>query len=253
MRETSVLEVVDYLDARLAIDQVADYPAALNGLQVANSGRVRRVGAAVDASERAIRRAVAAGCDLLLVHHGLFWDGNRPVTGRRYRKLRLLLEHDVAVYAAHLPLDVHPELGNNALLARALGLELAGEFSEYRGRAIGRWGTTELKREALCARLDDLLGGRVRMVAGGPEVSRRVGVLTGSGGSAIEDALGAGLDTLITGEGPHHTYFDAEEGGINVLFGGHYATETFGVRALAEDVGRRFELEWEFFDLPTGT
>lgn len=253
MSEIATAELVSWLDERLRVSQVPDYPNALNGLQVANRGRVSRVAAAVDASERAIQRAVASGCDLLLVHHGLFWDGNQPVTGRRYRKLRLLLEHDVALYSAHLPLDVHPELGNNALLARGLGIELEGEFAEYRGVPVGRWGQLELKREVLVARLDELLGARVRVVAGGPEVVRRVGVVTGGGGSAIGDALAAGLDTLVTGEGAHHTYFDAEEGGINVLFGGHYATETFGVRALASELADRFGLEWEFLELPTGT
>ena len=246
-------EVVAYLDRLLRIGSVADYPNALNGLQLENRGLVGRVAGAVDGSERAIRLAVARGCDLLLVHHGLFWGGNRPITGRVYRKLAAALRADLAIYAAHLPLDVHPELGNNVLLAKALGIELAGEFGEYLGQAIGRWGMLELKRDALTARLDELLGGRVRVVPGGPEVVHRVGVVTGGGGGMIEAALAAGLDTLVTGEGAHHTYFDAEEGGINVLFGGHYATEVFGVRALAEHVASAFGLSWEFLELPTGT
>ena len=253
MSGAATADLVEFLDATLRLEEVPDYPNALNGLQVANRGRVTRIAAAVDASERAIARAAAAGCDLLVVHHGLFWDGSQPVTGRRYRKLRLLLDHDIALYSAHLPLDVHPELGNNALLLRALGVEPAGEFAPYRGTPIGRWGTLEVMREVLVARLDELLGARIRLVAGGPEVVHRVGVVTGGGGSAIGDALAAGLDTLVTGEGAHHTYFDAEEGGLNVLFGGHYATETFGVRALADAVAQRFGLEWEFLELPTGT
>jgi len=246
-------DLVAFLDEYLDVGAVPDYPNALNGLQLANSGRVRRMAAAVDASERAILAAVGRGCDLLLVHHGLFWGGNQPLTGRRYRKLGAALRGDLAVYSAHLPLDVHPEVGNNALLARALGVELVGEFGDYGGRAVGRWGLLQLKREALTARLDELLGGRVRVVAGGPEVVGRVGVVTGGGGGMIGEAIAAGLDTLVTGEGAHHTYFDAEEGGINVLFGGHYATETFGVRALAELAGTRFGLDWEFLELPTGT
>jgi dinuclear metal center YbgI/SA1388 family protein len=160
---------------------------------------------------------------------------------------------DLAIYSAHLPLDVHDQIGNNVLLARELGIELAGEFGDYRGRAVGRWGVLELKREALMARLDEVLGGRIRVVPGGREVVRRVGVVTGGGGGLIEAAIAAGLDTLVTGEGAHHTYFDAEEGGINVLFGGHYATEIFGVRALTEQVAVRFGLDWEFLELPTGT
>lgn len=249
----STAEVAAYLDDYLAVGAIPDYPNACNGLQLANRGEVHRIAAAVDASERAIREAVARGCDLLLVHHGMFWGGNQPVTGRRYRKLAAAIAADLAVYSSHLPLDVHPEVGNNALLARALGIELAGEFGEYRGCPIGRWGLIDLKREVLTARLDDLLGGRVRLVAGGPEVVRRVGVVTGGGGGLIESAIAAGLDTLVTGEGAHHTYFDAEEGGINALFGGHYATETFGVGALAAHVAARFGLDWEFLELPTGT
>ncbi|MBR9989681.1 MAG: Nif3-like dinuclear metal center hexameric protein [Gemmatimonadetes bacterium] len=244
--------VVEYLDGYLDIGGVPDYEGAHNGLQVANSGSVGRVAAAVDASERTIAEAVRRGCDLLLVHHGLFWDGGSPVTGRRYRKLQPLLTADVAVYSAHLPLDVHAEVGNNAVLARELGVELEGRFGEYRGADLGWWGRVELKREVLAARLDETLGGRVRMLAFGPEVVRTVGVITGGGGSLIGVAATAGLDAYITGEGAHHTYFDAEELGMNVFYGGHYATETWGVKALAEHLESRFGLEWEFIDHPTG-
>ena len=244
--------LVDYLDEYLRITEVPDYPNALNGLQVENSGEVTRVAAAVDASEASIREAAERGCDLLLVHHGLFWDGNRPVTERRYRRLRLLFEHDIAVYGAHLPLDVHPEVGNNVVLARELGIEIDGEFGDYRGTSVGIQGTLEVKREVLLARLDEVLGGRVQLLPGGPERLRRVGVLTGGGGGMIGDAIAAGLDALVTGEGAHHTYFDAVEGGINVYYGGHYATETWGVRALADHLADRFGLPTEFIDLPTG-
>ena len=242
MARVDTVELVAYLDEFLGLAGIPDYPNAVNGLQLANRGTVGRIAAAVDGSERALREASRRGCDLLLVHHGLLWSGNQPVTGRRYRKLAVAFEADLAVYSAHLPLDVHPEIGNNVLLARALGIELAGEFGDYRGLPVGRWGRLELMREVLTARLDALRGQRVRVVAGGPDVTQRVGVVTGGGGDLIEAAVAAGLDTLVTGEGAHHTYFDAEEGGINVLFGGHYATETFGVRALAEHVGARFGL-----------
>lgn len=245
-------EVTKYLDTYLNVAGVPDSEGALNGLQVTNSGTVRRVAAAVDASERTIQDAVRRGCDLLLVHHGMFWDGNVPVTGRRYRRLKPLLNADAAVYSAHLPLDVHEEVGNNAVLARALGVELEGRFGEYRGVELGWWGRLELKRETLAARLDDVLGVRIRMMAFGPEVVRTVGVITGGGGSMIAAAVAAGLDAYITGEGSHHTYFDAEESGINVYYGGHYATETWGVKALAAHLEKRFDLPWEFIDLPTG-
>jgi dinuclear metal center YbgI/SA1388 family protein len=244
--------IADYLDRYLDIANVPDYEGAYNGLQVASSGRVERVAAAVDASERTVVEAVRRGCDLLLVHHGLFWRGGAPVTGRMYRRLRPLLTADVAVYSAHLPLDVHEEVGNNAVLARALGITLEGRFGSYRGADLGWWGRLDVKREVLAARLDETLGGRVRMLAFGPEVLRTVGVITGGAGSLIESAAQAGLDAYITGEGAHHTYFDAEEGGMNVFFGGHYATETWGVRALAAHLESHFGLPWEFIDHPTG-
>jgi dinuclear metal center YbgI/SA1388 family protein len=245
-------ELVRHLDAYLRVAEIPDWPNALNGLQVENEGEVRRVAAAVDATEASVREAVARGCDLLLVHHGLFWDGSRPVTGRRYRRLSALLRSGVAVYAAHLPLDVHPEVGNNVLLARALGVRPDASFGEWNGQPIGVAGRLEIRREALAARLDEVLGCRVRIAPGGPERIRRVGVVTGGGADLIGAAAEAGLDALVTGEGPHHSYIDAMEGGITVLYGGHYATETFGVRALAGHVEERFGLPWEFVDLPTG-
>lgn len=244
-------ELTSYLDGYLRVRQVADAPAALNGLQVANTGEVTRLAVAVDASERTIVAAADRQCDLLLVHHGLFWAGLQALTGRFYRKVKLLLERDIAVYSAHLPLDVHGEVGNNSVLARALGVELEGTFGgEAEDAAV--WGRLELRREALCARLDDLLDGRVRLVAGGPERVRRVGVCTGSGARYIREAAALGLDALVTGEGSHHTYFDGLEEGINVYYGGHYATETWGVRALAAHLEQRFGLPWEFLDFPTG-
>lgn len=245
-------ELVRYLDEYLAVDEVPDYRNALNGLQVEAPGPVRQVVAAVDATAASITGAIEAGADLLLVHHGLFWDGNQPVTGRRYRRLSALLDAGVALYAAHLPLDVHPEVGNNAVLARELGLAVEGRFGEYEGTALGVWGTLQLKRETLLARLDDVLGGPIKLVPGGPETVERVGVLTGGGGSFVGEALAAGLDALVTGEGSHHTYFDADEGGLNLYYGGHYATETWGVKALAGHLEDCFGVEWTFLDLPTG-
>lgn len=248
MAGMELAEIVDYLDDYLRVAEVEDAPAALNGLQVENGGRVSRVAVAVDGSARTVAETVRRGCDLLVVHHGLFWGGNLPVTGARYRRLKPLLDAGVAVYASHLPLDVHEEVGNNAVLARALGIELAGRFADD----LGWWGTLDVKREVLAARLDDLLDCRVHMMPFGPDVVKRVGVITGGGGSMIGAALAAGLDAYITGEGAHHTHFDAEEGGINVFYGGHYATETWGVRALAAHLESRYGLPWEFIDHPTG-
>jgi len=246
-------ELRSYLDDFLRVEQVPDYSTALNGLQVENaSGEVRRIAVAVDAVQATVDAAIREGADLLLVHHGLFWDGNRPVTGRRFRRLRALIEAGVAVYSAHLPLDVHPEVGNNAVLARELGIEPRGTFGEYKGHPLGVWGELDIRREALCARLDELLGGRVKLVPGGPEQVRTVGVITGGAASMIPEAVAAGLDAFVTGEGAHHNFFDAEEGGINLLLGGHYATETWGVRALARHLEAKFGLPHVYIDHPTG-
>jgi dinuclear metal center YbgI/SA1388 family protein len=251
-------DVVAYLDGYLRIREVPDYDGALNGLQVENSGAIDRVVAAVDASQATIDGVAAlGGSPLLLVHHGLFFDGNLPVTGRRYRRLRSLLSHDVALYSSHLPLDAHSEVGNNVVLARQLGLELQGAFGSHRGSPIGIWGFAPpaiASREALSARLQSVLGlsQAPRLIAGGPDQVQRVGIVTGGAGTMVKEARDAGLDTFITGEGPHHTYFDAMEFGVNVFHAGHYATETVGVRALAEHLGSRFGLPHSFHDHPTG-
>jgi dinuclear metal center YbgI/SA1388 family protein len=246
------VELVEYLNAFLRVGEVPDDPRALNGLQVEQGAGVTRLGAGVDASERTIALAEARGCDFLIVHHGLFWDGNIPMTGRRYRKVSALLRAGIGLYAAHIPLDIHPEVGNNAVLARALGMAPEGTFGSYQGVELGVWGRLELRREALAARLDDLLGGHIKLIPGGGERVARVGVVSGAGGDMIGAAIRLGLDAIVTGEGAHHTYFDAMEGGINAYYGGHYATETWGVRALAEHLSERFGLPWEFLDNPTG-
>lgn len=254
MRAAGLAEVVDFLDQYLRIADIPDESGAVNGLQVSNSGEITAIVAAVDASQRTIDKVVAespAGT-MLLVHHGLFWDGNRPVTNRRYRRLKALLDHDIAVYSAHIPLDVHAEVGNNAVLARMLGILDPVPFDSYKGIPFGASGHLISSREALVARITELLGDRVHLIAGGPETTTRVGIITGGAGGRIEAAAAAGLDTYITGEGAHHTTFDALEAGINVIYAGHYATETVGVKALGELLGERFGVAWAFHHHPTG-
>lgn len=263
MSGVSLQELVSYLDGYLRIAEVPDAPAAVNGLQVANSGRLGRVVAAVDVSQAAIDDLVAAGrrrveagdeeaSPLLLVHHGLFWDGTQAVTGRRYRRLKALLDADVALYGAHLPLDVHPEVGNNAVLARELGLANPAPFADYKGVLIGVAGDRAMPRGELGSWLERRLGAAVRLIPGGPATARRIGIITGAAGTQILTAREAGCDTFVTGEGMHHTYFDAMEFGVNVFYAGHYATEQVGVQALARHLADRFALPWEFADHPTG-
>jgi len=256
--------LVEYLDGYLDIPGHPDYPRALNGLQVGGpdpspglgtkeGGRIRRVAAAVDTSESVVRSAVEAEAQLLLVHHGLFWDGLRPLTGRRFRRVEPLIRAGVALYSAHLPLDAHPEVGNCILLSQALGLEVKGRFGEYEGRPVGFWGTpAEWDLASLASRFEGVVDGPVQVLDGGPDSLGKVAVVTGGGGSFIEEAARQGIDALVTGEGSHHTFVDAHELGVHVLYGGHYATETFGVRALAAHLGERFDLEWTFLDHPSG-
>lgn len=245
-------DLVQYLDDYLRIREAGDDPEALNGLQVENGGEVQNVAVAVDACQAVIDLAAERGADLLVVHHGLFWGGLEPLVGRHYRRVAALVRHGIALYSAHIPLDRHPEVGNNVVLARQLGMEVRGWFGEHRGSPLGTWGELDMPREALAARLAEILGGPPRMIAGGPERVRRVGIITGSAGSMIRQARDAGLDTFITGEGKHSSYFDAEEFAVNVLYGGHYATETLGVKALAAHIAERFQLPWSFIDHPTG-
>ena len=245
--------ITSYLDSLLRLSEIPDEPNSVNGLQVGNLGGVRRIVAAVDASQATIDRvAVGDPSALILVHHGLFWDGNVPVIGRRYHRLRALFDRDLALYSAHIPLDIHPELGNNIALADLLGLRVRGWFGQYRGVPIGVWGDLEVTRDSLLQQLNEKLGSQGRLIAGGPETTARVGIISGAGGSMAGDAIRAGLDTYITGEGPHHTYFDAMEGSLNLLYAGHYATEQLGVQRLAQHLSGRFELPWEYHAHDTG-
>jgi dinuclear metal center YbgI/SA1388 family protein len=252
MTAMRLFELTAYLDEYLRISEIPDYPNALNGLQVETDVEIRRIAVAVDASEQAIAEAVRNNCNLLIAHHGLFWGGLQPVTGRLYRKLNACLTGNLAVYGCHIPLDLHPEVGNSAVLLRAIGCEPSGVWGDYRGLKIGVWGELSVTREALAASLETALGGSVRMIAGGKERVLRVGVITGAAANYIGEAIALGLDAFVTGEGAHHTYFDAMEGGLNLYFGGHYRTETWGVRALAAHLEKKFGLAWTFLDLPTG-
>jgi dinuclear metal center YbgI/SA1388 family protein len=259
----SLAQIAGYLDEYLRIGEIPDETNAVNGLQVENSGVVGGIVAAVDASQATIDGVIATleasrRPPLLLVHHGLLWDGNVPIAGRRYRRLSALLDHDIPVYAAHIPLDVHPEVGNNAVLAERLGIQVDGWFGNYRGIAMGVWGEAPSSlptRETVALELDRVLHtlkGSATLIPGGPERPSRIGIITGGAGNMVAQAGEAGIDTYITGEGPHHTYFDAMELGLNLIYAGHYATETLGVQAMASHLAERFDLEWDFHDHPTG-
>jgi dinuclear metal center YbgI/SA1388 family protein len=248
----SLKNVTTYLDDYLGIADVHDSPQALNGLQVENTGKVTRVAVAVDVCRATIDHAVEMGADLMVVHHGLFWGGLQPLVAQHGHRVRTLIKHDIALYSAHLPLDLHPEVGNNAVLARELRLEDIERFGEYEGQTIGFSGTLVVSRNEFVGRIRAVLGVDPKVIATGPETVNRVGIVSGGAGKLIKQVAEAGLDTYVTGEGGHHTYFDAEETSVNLIYAGHYATETVGVKALAHHMEDRFGLPWEFIDHPTG-
>jgi dinuclear metal center YbgI/SA1388 family protein len=252
MPKISLAAIVAHCDKTLHTTEIGDYDGAANGLQMENRGTVSRIAATVDASLATVRLAIAVKADLLIVHHGLFWSPAHPWTDKKYELLRLLVENNLAVYSSHLPLDAHPKLGNNAQLCAALGLRYLKPFFMTHGQTIGFKTQAKVSRAELAARLARATGAKPRIIPGGKGICKKIGVVTGGAGADLKLAADEGVDTFITGEGPHWTYAVAEELGINVFYGGHYATETFGVKALAAHLSRRFKLPWTFIDHPTG-
>lgn len=252
MSKASLAAIVKHCDTLLGTSEITDYDGAANGLQMENRGHVTRIAATVDASLATVQLAAKAGADLLIVHHGLFWSPSQPWTGKKYELLRALTDHDIAVYSSHLPLDLHPKLGNNAQLCAALGLKKLQPFFESQGQPIGFKSEQQVSLPELARRLEIATGAKPRIIPAGPATCKRIGVVTGGAGGDLKLAAEEGVDTFITGEGPHWTYALAEEFGLNVLYGGHYATETFGVKALAAHLSRKFRVPWVFVDHPTG-
>jgi dinuclear metal center YbgI/SA1388 family protein len=249
---TSLAEIVDYTNDFLRIREICDWDNALNGLQIENSGDVTKIGASVDASTRVLTAAAKQNVDLLIVHHGLFWQGLQPVTGALHRQLELAFENNIALYSAHLPLDLHSEVGNNAQLAAALGFTSIQPFFEEKGQLIGVKVRVSLPRDEVDRKLQKALTGTVKAFMFGPKKTGTIGIITGGAGSEIYKIAQEGIDTFITGEAPHWAAVAADELGMNLLLGGHYATEVFGVKALAAHLSKRFRIPWAFIDCPTG-
>lgn len=247
-------EIVHFLDTLLDTAGIRDYPGAVNGLQIENSGAVRRVIAAVDASLPVIEEAAGDPGTLLVVHHGMFWQGLRTITGPVRRKIKAAMDGDLALYSSHLPLDVHAELGNNILLARALGLRNIAPLPPGKpsGLAMGLRGEWSGDRAKFLTLVSEAVAGQVHHCPGGPGEIRNIAVVTGGAGSEVEAVAASGVDTFVTGEGPHWSYPLAEELGINLVYAGHYATETFGVRALAARIAADFQIPHAFIHRPTG-
>ncbi len=257
-RTVDIHTVVAWLDELLLTASTPDYNGALNGLQFAHRGPLVRVAAAVDASLKAVEMAVDTGANLLIVHHGLFWAGARPICGALHRKYKLLFDHDIAVYSSHLPLDLHQNVGNNVLLAHELGLVPTSTWHAFKGVPIGTFVETSIPTHVLADRARAFAASHGHHTVVTPHrddrMSTRIAICSGGGASAesLQDALALGADTMIVGEGPHYTAVDAEEHGMVIIYAGHYATETLGVQALARAVGEKWQLPWSFLPAPTG-
>jgi dinuclear metal center YbgI/SA1388 family protein len=239
-------EIVAFLDAELRLSEIKDYPGAMNGLQLENDGTVERVFSAVDASLAVVEEAAAAGGGLLLVHHGMFWQGAQPITGAFHRKITAAIRGNLAIYSAHLPLDWHPLHGNNVLLAKAIGLREISPVLVKDGWPMGVAGLWEGNRADLVKATAAAVGREVTVCSGGGDEVGKVLVITGGAGSEVGKIAGLGVDAFVTGEGPHWSFIEAEEKALNVIFAGHYATETFGVRSLTTFVAERFGVDVRF-------
>ena len=254
----SLRELAHYADSLLETATTRDYTNALNGIQLENQSPIRKLTAAVDFSTRAIHGAITGGANLLLVHHGMFWGGLQSLTGSSYKRVRMLIDADIAVYASHLPLDRHPTLGNNALLAKELGLQPSAPFASFEDVFIGLRGESDIETAAIVTRAREFARTqsadiRTSVMRDGRR-THRWAICTGAGASSdtLREAATMGVDTLIVGEGPHWTAIHAEENDLAIIYAGHYATETLGVCALARHLGEKYDLPWNFVSAPTG-
>lgn len=245
-------DLVHYLDEYLDIDATEDYGP--QGLQVEGRRQVNRIVGLVDAQMPCVEAALQNGADMMLVHHGIFWGPTQPLRGQYGRLVRAVMMSNLNLYAAHLALDAHQEIGNNAELARRLGLETIDWWGEVRGVPLAALAVDEdgMKLDYLADRFEQLVGPVQMVQAHGPRIVHRVGVMSGSGARYIGQAAALGCDAFITGETDHAHYYEALNHSINVIYGGHYYTETVGVQALGEHLQEKLGIEFEFVDLPTG-
>jgi dinuclear metal center YbgI/SA1388 family protein len=245
-------EIIGFCDELLAVGEFDDYGP--NGLQVPGAGEVTKVATGVSAHRALLERARDAGAQLVLAHHGLFWDFlPRALSEQMAARLRIALEADLSVAGYHLPLDAHREIGNNALLCRELGFELTTEpFAPVRGAAIGAIGrrAQPIPADELFEAIDAAVEREPLVFDSGPDEVRSIGIVTGAGASTVHEAVALGLDAFVTGEPAEHVMADAHEGGVHFVAAGHWATETLGIRRLGELVAERFGVEHEFIAVP---
>lgn len=242
-------EVISYLDSRLRLESIKDFNLALNGLQIQNNGFISKIGAAVDVGLVPLEMARRSKIDLLICHHGLYWEPIIPIIDHNYEKIKIAINSNIAVYSAHLPLDCHPEIGNNALLAKELELEAIGNFLNYEGTDIGLICSGKGHTlDTISNLLKKLFPETYNSIIFGSKSPEKIAILTGSGQSAINELKSNNIDTLITGELKQHHFNIAQELKLNLFPCGHYATETFGVKALAKEISQKFNLEWTFLN-----
>ena len=239
-------DIVNFCNQRTNMGEIEDFPGSYNGLQVSNSGEIKKIGASVDAGLIPFTKAIDLQIDFLITHHGLFWSPPIPITHVAYKKIKLCLDNNLAVYGSHLPLDCHPEIGNNSILAKKLGLEPFGKFLPFKGTDIGLITKNNQKRCQIREKLKTLFPKGFSTMEFGSDQPEKIAILTGSGQSAVDHIIDSGADTLITGELKQHHFNIAQELKLNLFACGHYATETFGVNALAQEAADKFDLSYEF-------
>ena len=244
------LEIVNFCDEVTKKNTISDFSGSFNGLQVDNSGIVSKIGACVDAGFVPFQKAVGKNINFLISHHGLFWSSPIPIVGAAFNKIKLCIDNDLAVYGSHLPLDCHPEIGNNAIIANKLGLEPVRGFLPFESTNIGLIVKNHLSRSKLKNKLDNLFPAGFHSIEYGIEEPSKIAILSGSGQSAVEKLIDEGIDTLITGELKQQHFNYAQENKLNLYICGHYATETFGVDKLAQQVAKNFNLPYEFIEIP---
>lgn len=244
--------LVRHLDEYLNVGTIID--DSLNGLQVEGAARVARIALAVDACQQTITAAVRARAEILIVHHGLFWGRRERITGVMQARIKRLLTHNISLYAAHLPLDCHREIGNNAELARLLGFDVTAPFAKYKGIDIGILAGTPrpVSRTGVVKRIERELDTTATVLPFGPTAVKRIGIVSGGGDFAVGEALQHGCDTFITGETSHVAFHFAKEGKMNIIYAGHYASETVGLKALGRHLGDRYGVACTFLSAPTG-
>ena len=246
-----ILQISHHLDNLLDIKEIKDSPNSVNGLQMQNTGQIKKVGLAVDFCMATIEMAIAAECNMMFVHHGMLWGGVKPIRGNFYDKISTMMRENLGLYSAHLPLDMHPILGNNKALADQLGLYEIEPFGKYEGQEIGLKGRVEpLSAESLRVKLEAKIGSPVKVIGSG-EV-RTLGLVSGGAADILRQAAAAGLDAYLTGEGANHHYHEAIESDCVLILAGHYATETGGVKAVGKHLEEQFKIKTEFLDYPTG-